>query len=366
MRSDLSNGAPVGMTDQESEQLLADLVGLPSPSGEEEQAAAFLAEWMADHGYRARVDEVGNAIGERGEGDHLILLLGHIDTVPGQLPVKREGRQLHGRGAVDAKGPLAAFAVAAAGVELKAGSRLVVVGAVEEENPTSRGAHHILDLYAPAACIVGEPSRWDRITLGYKGSLVLNWSWQGPLAHSAGPAASAPETAVAVWQSVLEYTEDINRHRDGTFSRLEPTLVRLNSGVEGVHGWARMQISLRLPPGLSSGQVEQGLKARDLAGSFHFRRHSQAFLADKSSTVTRAMLAAIRAEGGQPRFVHKSGTSDMNLVGPAWGCPMVAYGPGDSRLDHTPEERIDLDEYQRAVSVLRRALASLVDRASGQ
>ena len=39
----------------------------------------------------------------------------------------------------------------------------------------------------------------------------------------------------------------------------------------------------------------------------------------------------------------------MNVVGPVWGCPIVAYGPGDSSLDHTPEERIDLGEYLRAV-----------------
>jgi LysW-gamma-L-lysine carboxypeptidase len=71
------------------------------------------------------------------------------------------------------------------------------------------------------------------------------------------------------------------------------------------------------------------------------------------------MLKAIRTEGGRPRFKLKTGTSDMNTVGPAWGCPIVAYGPGDSSLDHTPNEHIDVEEYKRAIDVLTRALEIL-------
>ena len=74
----------------------------------------------------------------------------------------------------------------------------------------------------------------------------------------------------------------------------------------------------------------------------------------------RALLRAIRAEGGRPRFKLKTGTSDMNVVGPAWGCPIVAYGPGDSSLDHTPDEHIDAREFRRSVRVLARALETLV------
>jgi len=53
----------------------------------------------------------------------------------------------------------------------------------------------------------------------------------------------------------------------------------------------------------------------------------------------------------------KSGTSDMNVLAPAWGCPMVAYGPGDSRYDHTPMERLSLSDYERSIRVLESVLA---------
>jgi len=55
----------------------------------------------------------------------------------------------------------------------------------------------------------------------------------------------------------------------------------------------------------------------------------------------------------------KLGSSDMGVVGPVWRCPIVAYGPGDASLDHTPEERIALDEYLTAVRILAEVLVSL-------
>uniref|UniRef100_UPI0025C3D894 M20/M25/M40 family metallo-hydrolase n=1 Tax=Deinococcus sp. TaxID=47478 RepID=UPI0025C3D894 len=67
-----------------------------------------------------------------------------------------------------------------------------------------------------------------------------------------------------------------------------------------------------------------------------------------------------RAQGGTPTFKVKTGTSDMNVVAELWPVPTLAYGPGDSSLDHTPEERLDLAEYDRAVAVLTEALTRLV------
>jgi len=42
-----------------------------------------------------------------------------------------------------------------------------------------------------------------------------------------------------------------------------------------------------------------------------------------------------------------------------WNCPILAYGPGDSALDHTPHEHIDLREYHRGIAVLTRVLKEL-------
>ena len=51
----------------------------------------------------------------------------------------------------------------------------------------------------------------------------------------------------------------------------------------------------------------------------------------------------------------------MNVLAPHWRCPVVAYGPGDSALDHTPHEHINLQEYLRAIDILTRVLQLLVE-----
>ena len=62
----------------------------------------------------------------------------------------------------------------------------------------------------------------------------------------------------------------------------------------------------------------------------------------------------------RPIFYDKTGTSDWNVVAPFWKCPTVAYGPGDSALDHTPVEHVEIAEFERGVRVLERALATLL------
>jgi LysW-gamma-L-lysine carboxypeptidase len=75
--------------------------------------------------------------------------------------------------------------------------------------------------------------------------------------------------------------------------------------------------------------------------------------------VARAFRVAIRGQGLDPRLVRKTGTADMNIYAGEWDCPMVTYGPGDSDLDHAPDERLPLRDLDRAVAVLTDAAGRL-------
>ena len=342
-----------------AEQLLHDLVAIPSPSRHEANAVAFLVNWMKARGFdHAFTDEAGNAIGIIGQGKQEIVLLGHIDTFPGTPPVGICDRKLYGRGSVDAKGPLCAFAAAARRARARDDLRIVVIGAVEEEAATSKGAHHVMPLYQPSFCIIGEPSHWDRITLGYKGRLLYDWRWEGGLAHSAGNAPSPAEIAVEFWLKVKRSVDGTNSGIDSIFGSLDASIRDLNTYQNGANGVAEMTIGFRLPPGIDPAQVVSRFSSESGA-TVSTHGAERAFTADKNSALSRVFRRAIRAHGGVPRFLYKTGTSDMNIAGPRWNCPIVAYGPGDSALDHTPDEHLDIDEYLQTIDVLTTVLESI-------
>jgi LysW-gamma-L-lysine carboxypeptidase len=342
---------------------LEELISIPSPSGEEDAVAQYLVKQMATLGFRAHRDEVGNAIGAIGspQATQEILLLGHMDTVPGLIPVRRRGTRLYGRGAVDAKGPLAAFILAAARVAPQLEDARVVVAGVVEEEAHGRGARHLARTFAPPSCvIIGEPSYWEGITLGYKGMLTIDYRRVQPGGHSAGEIPGPAEKAVGFWNRLMTYAEEVNDGRSGRFDTLDPALRDFRTFGDGLDDGVEMNIVVRLPPGADPEDLKQRMQAWcNGATRVSFPGSDPPFQAEKNTPLVRALLRAIRAEGGRPRFKLKTGTSDMNVVGPVWECPIAAYGPGDSSLDHTPDEHVDIREYRRGIDVLVRTLKTL-------
>lgn len=345
-------------------ETLIGLVSRYSPSGQEQDAAEWLAERMDALGFdRSFVDEAGNAIGIMGTGARQAVLLGHIDTVPGEIEARvensAEGEVLYARGAVDAKGSLACFVDAAAQVGRRAGWQVVVIGAVEEER-NSDGARFVTERYQPEFAIVGEPNRWDRIGLGYKGAAYADVIMRRPQAHSASGQQTAAEAVVKAWLDIRAKIEAYNAAKPRLFDQLLPTLRELASGEGDFEQWARIRLGVRLPIEMPPEAWYARLNA--IVSDAEVRRVGYAIPAwegEKNHRLTRLFLNAIRSQGGAPSFVYKTGTCDVNIVAPAWQCPALVYGPGDSALDHTPNEHISLDEYRRAVNVLSFVLKEL-------
>jgi LysW-gamma-L-lysine carboxypeptidase len=359
---------------------LRELVAIPSVSGEEATAVAHLVNRMNELGLSASVDEAGNAVGVRecadanGAIEREIVLLGHIDTVPGEIEVRVANGRLYGRGSVDAKGPLATFVMAAAQAQLPPGTRVVVIGAVEEESATSKGARFTATQYQPTACIIGEPSGWDAVTLGYKGRLLLDYVCERPMAHTAGKEEGVGETAVAFWNAITTYAAQFNQGRERLFDQLLPCLRHIQTSSDGLINRAEMKIGLRLPPEFDvDGFMQQfpspspsPREGEDLASPLsgetgegvliRIYGYEPAFQSDRRQVLTRQFSVALRQAGVRPRFKLKTGTADMNVVGPVWNCPIVAYGPGDSQLDHTPNEHVVIAEYLQAIELLRTVL----------
>ncbi|MDF1808549.1 MAG: [LysW]-lysine hydrolase [Phycisphaerales bacterium] len=352
------------------EQVLIDLVSTPSLSGEEANAAQVFSRYANQLGYKASIDQVGNAIADRGETEcpkRHIVLLGHIDTVPGDIPVRVEDRVLYGRGSVDAKGPLAAMLVAASRIEVPEQVRVSVVAAVGEEAAESIGANHIVHQWNPDACIIGEPSGWDGVTLGYKGRLLADVVVVSSNAHSAGPDGSASDDLFTWWTQCLSQLGEINSQISSVINQIQSTILNLETQNDGFEEKALMTIGFRLPTTHSPEDVQELLNSCVIPGmKISYSGSIEASMTGRNDAVVRSISAAIRSNGGRPMPKKKTGTADLNVVAPIWGCPIAAYGPGDSSLDHTPNEHIHLDELSKSVDVLEVAIKNLIEELLDQ
>jgi LysW-gamma-L-lysine carboxypeptidase len=357
--------APTPEVDTEARDLLERVVRIPSPSGEEGDAAAALVEFFEAHGRDAWTDEVGNV---RAPADDSVLLTSHVDTVPGDIPVRVErgdgdggddgadgpaGDTLWGRGSVDAKGPLCAMAVAA----VRTG---VSFAGVVGEEVDSRGARHLVaDRDAPDAVINGEPSGWDGVTLGYRGLTAGTYVATSESGHTSREDANAIQSAIRWWSRVEErYATD---EYEPVFEQVTTKPVSMDGGLteDGLSVEASMDVQLRVPPELTVDDVQEAVVAELDRGTVNWYDEVPPVMVSPRTEVARAFRVAIRDVGGDPRLLRKTGTSDMNVFAGAWDCPIATYGPGDSDLDHAPNEHLPLADLDRAVAVLERVARTL-------
>jgi LysW-gamma-L-lysine carboxypeptidase len=331
----------------EARELLVKLVRIPSVTDNERPCARQLASFFERHDREVWLDDIGNV---RAPADDAVLLTSHIDTVPGDIPVRVEREDdevLWGRGSVDAKGSLASMAAAA--VETGAS----FVGVVGEE-VDSRGSRHVVETRedSPEAVINGEPSGWNGITLGYRGILGGTYLVTSESGHSSRPGNNAVQDAMDWWNRVeAEFDHD---EFVPVFERVTCKPIDIRGGLsdDGLSVEARMDVQLRVPPKYTADEVRERADGCLEAGTVNWHDMVEPVMESPRTPLARAFRAAIRQQGGEPRLLRKTGTSDMNVFAQHWDGPIVSYGPGDSDLDHAPDEHLPLEHYDRAVEVL--------------
>jgi LysW-gamma-L-lysine carboxypeptidase len=349
-----------------------------SPSGSEADLAEFLHKEMISKGFAARIDKVGNVVGVLGDQGPRILLCGHMDTVPGRIPIRQDVDLLYGRGAVDAKSSLAAMIVGAALAKERSSYPFqVTIAAVVEEETSSKGVRAIIDDQTPyAMATFGEPSGVSNMIIGYKGSLKLHASFTTNGGHSASPwlSASSYEESSMFWRAFQKGM--LKNHSPSKFEGVTGCVTRAEAGELGnsVPTGATLDVDLRIPPGMSSNDLITKIKEfasrynanrPDVRIEVGFEDQTEAFLGSPNSTAVSAFRWAIRkVKGGQVAMVKKTGTSDMNLFAQRQNIPMFAYGPGESRFDHTEVEHVRISEYLACIEVYAHALARFAEKAS--
>jgi acetylornithine deacetylase/succinyl-diaminopimelate desuccinylase-like protein len=290
-----------------------------------------------------------------------------MDTVPegnGWTRAPFEGEvidgRLYGRGAADAKGPLAAFLAA---IEALAGSAVqlrgdLVMTAVVDEETGSRGARALVPALEVDMAVVGEPTSMD-VGIAHRGSLRPVLAVNGRTAHSSRPdqGVNAIYQSVPVVEAFRSYADRIRGRTHPLCGSPSAAITMMSAGVAEnvIPGLCELTLDRRMIPGEVEAEVVAEIE-QVLADVRAERPDVDVRIARMLATtggaseldpdhplVVLALASAHAATGRQASVIGLSGACDMTHFR-AHGVPCVVLGPGDSAQAHQPDESIDIRE----------------------
>lgn len=350
------------------------LIARPSVTPEDAGCQALVAARLSAAGFECHqldFGEVKNLWATRGQGSPVVVLLGHTDVVPPGpreawasdpfVPTVRNG-VLHGRGAADMKGSVAAFVVAME--QLVAAhpdhpGTLAVLLTSDEEGPSIDGVRRVAEHFRATGqridyCITGEPSSSERLgdvlRVGRRGSLSVAVTVRGVQGHVAYPEkALNPIHALAPALAEL-----CARRWDEGYASFPPTSFQVSNIAAGtgadnvIPGQLEFVANFRFNPHWTSdalvAEFEATLARHGLDADCRWRRSGEPFHCAEG-VLRRAARAAIQARCGiTPDENTKGGTSDARFIAPL-GAECVELGPCNASI-HKIDEGVRLEELE--------------------
>ena len=370
-------------------QLLRDLIALPSvnaaflPPGDTRAGEAKVADYLAKRAARARLDVERQPVAPGsdnlivrlqplGQARHRILLAPHLDTVGGDDPKMyrptKKGNKLHGRGACDTKGSVAAMFRALENVASRkkrpSETEIVFVALMDEEcNQTGSRAFAKQRMKADLA-LVGEPTRCKVVT-AHKGDLWLRLIATGKAAHGARPELgrnAVHSLAQCIDAIETDYAALLRKRRHPVLGHATINTGTIRGGAQPniVPDHCEADLDRRTLPGETFAVIrrellgvlaKRGLKAKliDVKGY-----NCPALETDPDLPWVRDFMRSARQK--KPLGVDYY-CDAANLAGA--GIPTVVWGPGDIAQAHTADEWITIEQLERGTDMLTRFLLSL-------
>ncbi|MEF8976566.1 MAG: M20 family metallopeptidase [Halapricum sp.] len=344
-----------------------------TPSHEDvEKMRSLLVETIDAEGFDPSVDDDGNVLVSReGDRDGLHIVLNtHIDTVPPHVPYERDGEVVRGRGACDAKGPLAALVDAFFAVEPAAGR--VTLAVTPDEETDSTGAAALQGTLGADGFVVGEPTGLDVCTAA-KGRFDGTVTIYGTSAHAAEPESgqNAIRAAGPITQAMETYDEQAGPGEHDRLGRptLTPTMIEGGRVKNQVPAECVVTFDRRSVPPETADEFRAGLEEHlyqwlpagmDLRVALSERETPflEAFATEPDETLVKTLAAA---SGGEIRSFGAA-TEASYFAAEA---PTVIFGPGkladeDGAVAHSDREYVRLPEIHAAADAVTETLRSLV------
>ena len=351
-------------------ELLKRALEIYTPSRSEAQLANLIKEkCLDDLGFeKVNIDSVGNVIATKGNGTPRILLCGHMDTVPGQIPVRIDSGFLFGRGASDAKAPLISMLLACS--EFKQRGTIIFAGVVDEEGNATGIKELVKNNLSIDYAIFGEPSGIDRITISYKGRIALKLTCDVlDSAHASAPwlSKNSIEEVFEVWKLLsaeisAKYDKTDNKSKSVSLSLTE---ISGGSSHNVTPQKCKVTIDIRVPNGVKCLEILNHLdtsirnisEMRKVKITYRIEDMTEAFEADHSSPLVRALsLSILDVCKVRSVLLRKTGTGDMNVLGNSLNIPVVTYGPGEPHVSHSKDEKVEIQSYLTSIEIYNRAL----------
>ncbi|GAB3345000.1 succinyl-diaminopimelate desuccinylase [Marilutibacter aestuarii] len=356
-------------------ELACELISRPSVTPDDAGCQALLAARLQAAGFACehlRLGEVDNLWATHGAGDGpTLVLLGHTDVVPPGpreawhsdpfVPTLRDGL-LHGRGAADMKGSVAAFVVAAerfVAAHPAHRGRLAVLLTSDEEGDAIDGVRRVADLFRERGeridwCITGEPSSktrlGDLLRVGRRGSLSARLVVHGVQGHVAYPDKARNPIHLAL--GALDGLA--SRRWDEGYESFPPTSLQISNIHAGtgannvIPGELEVLFNLRYNPHWNADRLvaecEDMLHAQGLSFDIHWHRSGEPFFTPEGPLRVAAREVLAKFSGADPEESTGGGTSDARFIAPL-GAQCIEVGPVNASI-HQVDEHVALADLE--------------------
>ena len=333
--------------------------------------------------HRLRFGEVENLFARRGAGPPHFCYAGHTDVVPPGdkgwtddpfAAVVRDGA-LHGRGACDMKGGIAAFLAGVADfIEARpdhTGSvSLLITG--DEEGPAVDGTVRVLEWMAanghtPGMALVGEPTSrvrlGDTVKIGRRGSMNAFVTLHGKQGHSAYPqrADNPVHRLLRVLHSLTAAPLDAGSEG------FEPSTLQVtgfdvgNTASNVIPAEARAMLNIRFNDRHTGASLTEmlhaALRAEGARYDLRVSVSGESFRTPPGPFLDRLVRAVEHATGQAPALDTGGGTSDARFI--ARHCPVAELG-GVGATMHQVDERVPVAELRDLAALYRAVLQEVL------
>lgn len=354
-------------------RLCRDLIGIKSYSCDEREIAYFIRDTMRDLGYKARIDEWGNVIGEIDEGDgRNIVFEGHMDTVAadekewkhGPFEGIVEGGRMYGRGTSDMKGALSAMIYGASMAEIS--GKLTVVCVPMEEIFEGILFGKALDSMKPDLVVLGEATDLN-LNIGQRGRAEIVVETKGVPAHSSNPEKGV--NAVYEMMPVIEKIRELKLPEDQFLGNAVIELTDIIStpypGASVIPYRCRATFDRRLVLGENEQGVIEHMRSFINEGNTTIttaegssktytgkeivaRKFFPAWRVSEENDLVKKSFDALKDINADLKLSRYSFCTDGSESAGRRGITTIGFGPSKESIAHTNDEYIEIRDLVRS------------------